>query len=219
MCDVCCRDHHDGGTGESDDANDPGRSLTNPFRDPAQYFTSGPLEGDHKHYNRDGSGNLSLVFLPGQNYIEACRLIRKDGFFRVAQDFRQEGLNSLPEEYLDDRSEIDEYSKYVTDAVAQFEADVGATNGYENSPPDLVKPQEMEPPVVFPASHLLVATELPTPEGSEQQQLRSRGIYIDYLSDKLRTIVNCFDLVVPAIPVMRHKPPQRWKCCLSSTFS
>lgn len=194
MCDVCCRDHHDGGTGSQDDPNDPGRALTNPFRDPGQYFDDGPFDGDHKHYNRDNSGNLTLVTTANSTYVEACRMIRKDGFFRVAQDFHQEGLNSFPEDYLDDSGEIEEYSDYVTGAVAQFEADVGATNGYEASPPSLVLPHEMDPEVIFPAAFPKNATSLPTNTGATEQQLRARGIYIDYLSDELRVIVNCFDL-------------------------
>jgi len=194
MCDVCCRDHHDGGIAESDDVNDPGRSLTNPFRDSADYFEDGPFVGDHKHYNRNQTGTLSLVTADGSTYVEACRLIRKDGFFRVAHDFRQEGLNSFPADYLDDGSEISEYSEYVTGAVTQYETDVGATNGYENSPPSLTPPGSMTPAMVFPASSPSNASLMPDAYGAEEQQLRSRGIYVDYLSDALRTIVNCFDM-------------------------
>lgn len=195
-CDLCCRDHHDGGTGENDVAGDPGRGRVNPFRDSVDYFgdTDGALEGDHKHYRRDNSGNLVLVTSDGANYVEACRMVRKDGFFRVAQDLRQEGLNSFPEDYLDQDSELAEYSGYVTGAVAEFESDIGATDGYENSPPSLTEPGNMSPAVTFPASGSANPTWLPTILGAESQQLRSRGVYIDYLTDELRTIANCLDL-------------------------
>lgn len=195
-CDLCCRDHHDGGLGELDVAGDPGRALVNPFRDSIKDYwkTGDTFAGDHKHYRRDNSGNLSLVTTNGANYVEACRMIRKDGFFRVAQDLRQEGLNSFPQDYLDQDSEIDAYSAYVTGAVAQFEADIGSTNMYENAPPTFTGPQNMSPPVIFPASDPSNATRLPTAAGATAQQLRSRGIYVDYLTDELRTIVNCLDL-------------------------
>ena len=49
-------------------------------------------------------------------------MIRKDGFWRIAQDLRQEGLNSFPGDYLDERGEVDVYSDYVTDAVQAYEA-------------------------------------------------------------------------------------------------
>jgi type II secretory pathway pseudopilin PulG len=193
-CDLCCRDHHDGGTGSTDQGNDPGRALVNPFRDSSEYWADGNFEDDHKHYRRDITGALSVVTTSGVGYVEACRMIRKDGFFRVAQDLRQEGLNSFPEDYLDQETEIGEYSSYVTGAVAAFETDIGGTNGYENNPPTFTEPQDMVPPVVFPASTYTNATLLPTPRGSTSQQLRARGIYVDYLSDDLRTIVNCLDL-------------------------
>lgn len=195
-CDLCCRDHHDGGTGENDVAADPGRSKVNPFRDNVDYFddTEPTLQGDHKHYSRDRFGDLVLVTNDGGNYVEACRLIRKDGFFRVAQDLRQEALFSFPEDYLDEDGEVAAYSGYVTGSVAQFESDIGATNQYENSPPSLTAPADMTPSITFPASDSSNPTYLPTALGAETQQLRSRGVYVDYLTDDLRAIVNCLDL-------------------------
>jgi len=189
FCTICCRDHHDGGTGEEDDGNDPGRSLTNPFRATADYWTSsdgvGTLEGDHKHYRRSNTGALTLAG-DGDEYVEACRLVRKDGFFRVAQDLREEGNNSFPASYLDDTTEVGVYSKYVTDAVTLYEGAV--TNGYESSPPTWTKPGLMSPAITFPASSTANAS---TMFAGNTQQLRNRGIYVDYLSDELRTMINC----------------------------
>ncbi len=193
FCSLCCRDHHDGGSGEEDDANDPGRARFDAFRDSADYWTSGALNGDHKHYNRDSSGGLSLAVGAGDVYVEVCRLVRKDGFFRVAQDLRQEGLNSFPADYLDNASEVAVYSAYVTNAVSAFEADIGSTDLYELAPPTMTGPLNMVPAVTFPASTLSTATPLPTVLGSTSQQLRSRGIYIDYLTDEIREIINCLD--------------------------
>lgn len=192
FCTICCRDHHDGGTGEEDDADDPGRSLYNPFRLAADYHTDGALTGDHKHYNRDQLGNLELADSDGDTYVEACRMIRKDGFWRIAQDLRQEGLNSFPADYLDDEDDIDEYSGYVTAAVTAYETEIGATDLYESDPPSLLLPISMTPSLVFPASDYDTATEF-NAGGTTEQQLRARGIYIDYLSDVLRTRINCLD--------------------------
>jgi type II secretory pathway pseudopilin PulG len=189
FCDLCCRDHHDGGVGENDTA-DSGRSRYNPFRGSTEYWTSADstgLTGDHKHYSRDRNGNLLLADSDGAVYAEACRMVRKDGFLRVAQDMRQEGMNSFPADYLDDETEVAEYSKYVTDAVAAFEAAV--SGDYEQSPPTLTEPQDMVPAVTFPASTPQNATTM----SGGSQQLRNRGIYVDYLTDELRTIVNCMD--------------------------
>jgi prepilin-type N-terminal cleavage/methylation domain-containing protein len=110
FCSLCCRDHHDGGTGADDDPDaDPGRSLYNPFRSGGDYYTSDAMSGDHKHYQRNNQGELTLADSDGDFYVEACRMVRKDGFFRVAQDLRQEGLNNFPASYLDDETEVSEY--------------------------------------------------------------------------------------------------------------
>jgi len=193
LCSLCCRDHHDGGTGEDDVAGDPGRSRYDAFRSSEDYFDSGLLQGDHEHYKRNKQGELSLADSDGDVYLEACRLVRKDGFFRVAQDLRQEGLNNFPASYLAEETEVAEYSAYVTAAVTQYEADVGATNLYELSPPYLTAAADMPTPLVFPASTFDTASVMET-GGLTEQQLRTRGIYLDYMSDDLRTKINCLDL-------------------------
>ena len=192
-CDLCCRDHHDGGTGADDVAGDPGRSRYNPFRNPDDYHGTGAFAGDHKHYNRDQNGALVLAENAGDSYIEACRLVRKDGFFRVAQDLRQEGLNAFPANFLDEESEIDSYSDYVTDAIAAYESVVGSNDLYELNPPALTRPESMSPAVVFPASTPGNPTQM-SDTGIATQQLRSRGIYLDYMSDDLRVKINCLDM-------------------------
>jgi len=198
-CSLCCRDHHDGGSGEDDVAGDPGRSRYDAFRSSANYYDGefGSLAGDHKHYNRDHQGNLVLADSAGDAYLEACRLVRKNGFFRVAQDLRQEGLNTFPADYLDEEEEVSQYSGYVTVAILEFEIDMGPTTAYEQptatTPPVLIEADEMASPLIFPASTPPTATLMPTEYGETEQQLRSRGIYIDYMSDVLREKINCLD--------------------------
>jgi hypothetical protein len=196
-CSLCCRDHHDGGLGEEDVAGDPGRSRYDAFRSAEDYYDGalGSLAGDHKHYNRNHQGELSLVVNDGEVYEEACRLVRKDGFFRVAQDLRQEGLNNFPGNYLVEEDEVAVYSAYVTGAVSDYETDIGLVKDpYEQNPPVLTAPELMVPQLIFPASTPAWPTVLPTIDGSLEQQLRTRGIYVDYMSDDLRTKINCLDL-------------------------
>ena len=202
FCSLCCRDHHDGGSGEEDVALDPGRSRFDPFRSSSEYHSGdgNALAGDHKHYNRNLQGDLALAESDGDTYVEACRMVRKNGFFRIAQDLRQEGLNSFPANYLDEEAEVSEYSGYVTAAVSKYESDMGVDEystgpAYEASPPALVNvaAANLDPPVTFPASSAATATTLPTPVGATEQQLRARGIYIDYMSDELRVKINCLD--------------------------
>ena len=193
LCTICCRDHHDGGAGEDDDPDDPGQSRFNPFRSSAEYWSNGALQGDHKHYLRNRDGGLSLATSNGSAYMEACRMVRKDGFWRVGQDLRQEGLNNFPEDFLTSAPEVDLYSAYVTSAVDDYISQMGNTNQYELTPPQLTTPSSMEPPVNFPAATPETASNLPTALGSTEQQLRSRGVYIDYMSDHLRDIMDCLE--------------------------
>lgn len=68
LCDVCCRDH-----------KDP-NSETGP-----KYS---PWEGqDPAHYRYNTTGSLVLV-ADGEEYIEACRIVRVNGSFRVTPDAR-----------------------------------------------------------------------------------------------------------------------------------
>ena len=196
FCDLCCRDHHDGGSGAEDVGVDPGRSRYMPFRTDSDYYDT---YGDHKHFNRNSDGDLILVESDGDTYVEACRMIRQDGFWRISQDLRQEGLNSFPADYLDDPGEVSVYSGYVTAAVSAYEFDTDTGNGtnptnpYEASPPDLTRPENMVPTLVWPASTYGNPTDMPTAGGDTEQQLRTRGIYLDYMSDDLRARINCLD--------------------------
>jgi type IV pilus modification protein PilV len=192
FCDLCCRDHHDGGSGTLDQVGDRGRSRFNPFRTSADYHTSGAFSGDHKHYSRDRDGNMILADSDGDSYVEACRMVRKDGFFRIAQDLRQEGLNAFPASYLDEEAEVGQYSSYVTDVVLDYEEDMGNDNDYPLTPPSLTEAYALTTPLVFPASTYATASRM-TAAGLDSQQLRSRGIYIDYMSDDLRDMIDCLE--------------------------
>jgi hypothetical protein len=92
LCNTCCRDHHD-------DNDHGGENVFNPYRPSADYQVGGAFRGDHKHYKKDQRGNLSVA-LADDTYVEACRLVRKDGFFVVAQDFDLGSLNVFPYDFL-----------------------------------------------------------------------------------------------------------------------
>jgi type II secretory pathway pseudopilin PulG len=184
FCNECCRDHHDGASVSGDVA----ASLYNPFRADTEYWGSGTFQGDHKHYGRSSTGALVLAQSPGDIYVEACRLVRVDGFMRVAQDFRQEGRNAFPENYLDEESEVGDYSNWVTTSTNLFED--ALSGDYESNPLTLPSPP------LAPASRgLPTSTTLPTSIGTQTQQLRSRGVYIDYMRDDLRVAIDCLRLL------------------------
>ena len=174
-CNVCCRDHHDGG----------GSTTADKMYD----YTATPVDADHPHYDRDRRGNLVLVDRDGDDYIEACRLIRKDGFFRVAQDFNLKGYYAFPDYYLDG-SGANTYADYVVDAITDYHT---MSLGSLPSPADLS--------VDFPADTSLDATTLPTIIDADSQQLRSRGVYTDYVSQQVADIIDCMlDYTPPEDP-------------------
>ena len=180
FCDICCRDHHDGGSGGID-VTDGAKALYDPFRAAGDYAA----DGNHKHYKKLNDGSLNQA-VTGDVYLEACRMIRKGGFFRPAQDLRQESFFVFPEDYLDQAPEIDEYSRFVTEATVSYVSDAIATANYHLSPPMFDGPGDVSPPFAPPTS-----TNLPTFLGSPSQQLRSRGIYVDYLSKNVRDLYSC----------------------------
>ncbi len=87
FCDICCRDHHDGGSGSADTSE-----LERQVYDPWLYSNAA---ADHEHFTRSKKGVISTAG-DGDVYLEACRMIRKDGFFRVAQDFQPAGFSWHP---------------------------------------------------------------------------------------------------------------------------
>jgi len=193
LCDTCCRDHHDGGSGSTDPGDDPGAIHYDPWRTPIEYWDSGTFDGDHKHFTKDRKGNLILAETAGTSYVESCKLVRKDGFWRVGQDLRQEGLNVFPWDFMLLGTDVAKYSAYVTGEVDSFTRSL--TDGYEaQSPPlELAKPSRTAVGIT------------PTPVGDltneytylsailPSQQLRSRGMYVDFMSKDLRTVINCIN--------------------------
>ncbi|MGA9575626.1 MAG: hypothetical protein WBS20_16925 [Lysobacterales bacterium] len=199
LCDTCCRDHHDGPTGLPGDSNDAYANVYGPFKGDGEYVGTARAS-DHKHYQDDAT----TLALDGDDYLEACRLVRVDGFWKVAQDFRREDQYIFPADFLDnDATELMTYSDYVTGAAEAYtDAAIAYTaNSYPAKPirPCIGAPGcEAVPAMQGAYSDARIDGELPSwtqleTNGIEEQQLRSRGIYIDYMSKDLRLFLDqCF---------------------------
>jgi len=182
FCDICCRDHHDGSNINTAGYED--RALV---YDP--WAASIAPGTDHDHYTRSKKGVISVA---GDRdvYLEACRMIRKDGFFVVAQDFNQQGFHGIPENYMDNDAEVGEYAAYVSEAAADFYGPADQTElkqpGDAGIAARFTNPVDGASIAYIPASaDSGTVTNLPTPLGSDTQQLRSRGIYLDYMTTKV----------------------------------
>ena len=199
LCETCCRDHHDGGTGTNDPA-DAGAIRYNPYRAKQDYMT-GTFAGDHEHFKKNNQGILSVAGAD-DTYLEACRMVRQDGFFKVGQDFSMESLSVFPYDYLVSSGDIEDYSNWLTDSVLTFVSTL-ITDGYDstNGPqptyafvaPDLGEPGRTESPdTVLDGDDLTFHyTSLPAAFNADFQQLRSRGVYVDYMSEDLLQAIDC----------------------------
>jgi prepilin-type N-terminal cleavage/methylation domain-containing protein len=182
LCDICCRDHHDAS----------GYPLYDPFRhsidndasnsecsQEGQYLAG----GDHKHCYPDQNGVLQPADTVGDLYLEACRLVRVNGFRRVAQDWQLEALHILPDEYLLTDAGVAAYTAYVKHFVEEYIMAIGSDY-----------PEERPDPANFSSTFHELLEALPTsvtlsPGG--QKQLLARGIYMDYMSDDLINLLQC----------------------------
>jgi len=168
-CDICCRDHHEGASNLEE-----------------HIYNTGAGGGDHPHFARDNQGVIdSTPVAYGEDYVEACRLIRKDGFMRVTKDALQQELFGFPEEYLTFDDNVLEYSEYIIAATEDY---------YEDGQQGFAPPEQMAPPYIITASEPGIATHLPTVYFSNNQQLRARALYTDYLTEEARlNVEHCFD--------------------------
>ena len=205
LCDSCCRDHHDGGSSAEDHPTDSYYNAYGPFKGASEYLNT-PRGSDHRHYKSDG---ISLA-ANNQEYLEACRLVRVDGFFRVTQDFRREDQYIFPADYLDDSNEINTYSAQVTGSAAAYAGAV--SSGYPSNPPcigdngstclmnptlDGASPNMQGSYSTAIAIDAVTGNPLSLPSwtvvqdgGVTEQQLRSRGVYVDYISNDLRSFLS-----------------------------
>lgn len=106
---------------------------------------------------------------------------------RVTQDANQGTLVGFPEGYLELDAGADAYSDYVVDAVDDY---------YTGDQSALPQPGPSDNSWLFSARDPDgLGTNLPTPTFANSQQLRSRAIYTDYLTDAAQQVIDdCFPL-------------------------
>lgn len=151
FCEICCRDHHDKST--SPRKYDPYRSSDD--------YTG----GNHKHYNSSG-----MAVTSGE-YLEACRLKRIDGYWRVYQDWQQVAFQVLPLSDLTNDSTKATYAAYVNDVIDEHLDESKVAGETLASPPSL--PANLE--------HTTSGNYIVLNVG-ERAELSARGVYLDYMS-------------------------------------
>ena len=163
-CEMCCNDHHDAG----------GASVEyDPFR-PAFSGDAGTFDflGDHAHYNIDNGEKVLAV--EGDDYLEVCRYIRKDGFFRLATDLSLENLDVVPETYPTNFNT--NYSTSVVNFVTDFSTQINVST---------------YPMVVPDGSYSSSAPGIFLGNVGVIKPVMSRGIYVDFMPDGLLKKIKC----------------------------
>lgn len=188
VCDQCCRDHHDPANLDYD-----GVDNSDPLDDMAKFD---PMRtGAHTHY---AATNLASP-VTGNNsvYNEACRVIRVDGFWRVASDAKQEQLGYVatgpynPNEaapYTGNKSPDPLYADYYEEFVVDYLRDrfVGPSDGvavnqrYASFNLDYPSPPSEPNGIEIKASGLV----------ADARYLHGRGLYVDHVEPEAQKAID-----------------------------
>lgn len=173
LCTQCCRDHHDGPSGAK--------------YDPERTVATGESTGREK-YSRNGSGQY-VIAGSGENYIDACRVIRVDGFWRVAADTYSRHLGLLPTTAVagvDAKSGAipdsvrDSYGAFVKTYAARYS---GTTAGGSGDAPAGADGDFNAASLSLNATAIVVD---PPNRTNDWRYLHARGLYIDHLEADAR---------------------------------
>lgn len=168
LCQECCRDHHDASATATADARfDPERS-----------------DGLVSKFDKVGTGALVLQSdTSAGTYLDACRLIRVDGFWRTASDMyaRQYGLletepegDQLAKSGLPTSNAVNAYTGFVKDFLAGYD-------GTNPPPADGQARFDATAGINVPA-----LVTIPSASASDYRYLHGRALYVDYLEAQAR---------------------------------
>ncbi len=149
-CVICCRDHHD-------DADTPRRY--DPYR-------KDNLSGNHAHFNSAGTEVTTGT------YLEACRLKRIDGFWRVYQDWFMVSHHVLSLDDLENASNEAIYAAHVASIADTF---IDGTDNKTDG--DSIALQPLPTALQRGAGNPIAAAV------GQKGYLSARGIYVDYIDD------------------------------------
>lgn len=174
LCNICCENHFDNNaSGEIGKFTDYYNQLN---RNAAKF-----------RYN----GSYSTATSGG--YIDSCRLLRIDGFYKPMPDWNLVKLNVMSASYLSDTDNVAKYQVYIKDVVTAYVTlmknstlwessatnrgvfKIGANNVDTSGIPDFS---------AWLTSKGYSATDLTMTVGDAPIQLISRGIFVDFLSNQ-----------------------------------
>ena len=168
LCQECCRDHHD--TNATDVAKfDPERS-----------------DGSRAKFDLNGSGALVQANNTSNGtYVDACRVIRVDGFWRTASDMYSRQLGLLETETvagekaktgLPTANATAAYTGFVKNYLKQYDGNSATAPSNAQSMFDATAGINLPLLVIIGAV-----------SNTDYRYLHARGLYVDYLEEKART--------------------------------
>lgn len=188
LCTDCCRDHHD----ETDDV-----VKFDPHRQDA-----------HSHYRRDGA---TFTLASTGEYNESCRLVRVDGLWRVASDFKVDHVGYVAtgpskSSQAPDPDYAERYEEFIVDSLRDLFDSTATKDGqtlsgrYDetarllNDSPLEVSPGTSSEPGTDPASSAdLIPIEA---DLADWRYLHTRALLIDHIEPSAQqaidnAIANC----------------------------
>ena len=157
LCNICCENHFDGPSGTFN-----------------QYYNILLQQKPHKHYNS------SLTEVASGSYLDACRLLRVDGFYEPMPDWNLAVINVMSSDFLSDPSNQENYEKYVQTMVRAHFAWQKAGRSGTFTPTTLNNWLSSSGNVTNGGA---TNTDLTLQAGSTAQ-LIARGVYVDLLNDE-----------------------------------
>ncbi|HVR80734.1 MAG TPA: prepilin-type N-terminal cleavage/methylation domain-containing protein [Luteimonas sp.] len=177
LCQECCRDHHDTST-----------AGVAKF-DPERTIATGETTGREKYYLTNQNALQITPNTTNFDYVNACRVIRVDGFWRTASDMysRQFGL-------LETESRVEGgVTKQAKTGLPTTAATVAYTTfvkNYLKQYDGTVATAPTGAQALFDGTTGINVPSLVTidaPNTTDYRYLHGRGLYVDYLEAKART--------------------------------
>lgn len=171
LCDVCCENHFDNAENEAGAFSD--------------YYNQFNRNAEKYRYN--GS---SLNSVTSGGYIDSCRLLRIDGYYRPMPDWNLVKLNVMSASYLSDTENVAKYQAYIKDVVKAYVVlakSVTWGNSSENRDHFGVSLSYVDTSQIpsfqkWLQDHNYSSTNLTMALGDTPIQLIARGIFIDLLN-------------------------------------
>lgn len=209
LCPVCCREH-----------NDVSTSSKNFF----EYYS--PLNTDRAstRYRDNTEGGLALT--SSGEYVDACRFIRIDGYYRPAPDWHLIALTTLSSHFLSNDTNRENYKEYIAYAVKEhtkWQRKAFCGKGDDNwSWPATSKPAPIKSFSTWLTDNDIDITTTLSTSINKTTQLMSRGIYVDTMSpsylDEVFKSLDCNPISLPE-PDLTKIPFQDVNMTLLSEWS